>query len=210
MILILFSILNLDFIPNSPTITGSTVKEGASNSEDGKTITVDPETSRTIITENGNIIEAEEVYKDIINKILELRKASNAKDLIKTADTFTLLNQEFENIDNPNLITAWREISDCVYDTCEENKYLKLIDIICSLNNAQNENNIIHSLIETSQLWTGKHTTIFSQKLTIINTLIVKENNNALNEKWKTLIDCNGKCSSFHEIIFSMIKILVS
>lgn len=211
---LLFSIFNLDFIPNNPAITGKIGINSLTNSNNTTELDTENEDKAIVEselpekTEQGVYIKYNEVSSNIILDILELKHASEHEDIIEIAELFTKLDNTFEEIEDPIIIASWLEITNCVYDSdCTDKEYINLIDDVSV--HYYSQSNIIHKLIETANLWNGKHTTTFSKKLTETNTIISAYNNQQIKDKWEKLIECNGECSSFNSYILDLIELIV-
>jgi len=210
-LLSVFSIFNLDFVPNDPTITGKiTSAVNQDLEQDNKNMATSDSQNDNLPekTDEGVYIRYNPISSEIILDILKIKQASEDKDIILIADLFTKLDTKFEEISDPIIISSWVEITNCVYDSnCADKIYIDLIDDVSV--KYYNENNVIHKLIETTNLWNGKHTTLFSKKLTQTNTIISAYNNQQIGDKWQDLIDCNGECNSFNSYILDLIELIV-
>ena len=215
-LLSIFSIFNLDFISNGPAITGKlgidtiTSAVNQNSEQDNKNMATSDSQNDNLPekTDEGVYIIYNPVSSEIILDILELKQASEDKDIILIADLFTKLDNKFEEISDPIIISSWVQITNCVYDfNCADKIYIDLIDDVSV--NYYNQDNVIHKIIETTNLWNGKHTTSFSKKLTQTNTIISVYNNQQIKDKWQKLIDCNGECSSFNSYILDLIELIV-
>lgn len=145
---------------------------------------------------------------DVIENTLLLRQYSNEAATVKTAETVSWLNKEVENYDVAELRVAWQTIVGCVYQKCADNVYFSMIDAISMKLIARNNNEVIHSLIETFNLWNGKNQIYFSDSLAKTNSLIVSLKNQAVNNAWDDLVRCNGQCTEFSSKTLGLIKLI--
>ncbi|MCF7865848.1 hypothetical protein K9M18_00230 [Candidatus Woesearchaeota archaeon] len=195
----------------SPSITGgvtATINDknldnNIQNSENiGQNIKKDSQNA--IITEqnNENTIPLTK-EQNLINLILKLRESSNKKDIIQIAEYYNEINLQLKGTEVSN---KWNEITACVYETCEDEKYTALIDSVASKELTNEKNQKIHNLIQTYYLWNGKNEELFSESLTQTNKQL---NTGNTKELWEKIISCNG-CEKLPELILQTTQKIVN
>ncbi|MFH0978127.1 MAG: hypothetical protein V1837_02375 [Candidatus Woesearchaeota archaeon] len=147
---------------------------------------------------------------ELIAYILDLRDYSNSGDIVKIADSVSWLNQEVENYDAAEIKVGWQAIVGCAYQKCSDADYLSMIDAISIKQIAKNNNGLIHSLIETFNLWNGKNQVYFSDSLSTTNALITGLKNASVTAAWNNLVTCNGICETFSSQTLGLIKLINS
>lgn len=140
----------------------------------------------------------------LIKELLMLKEASDQKKLIDIAKHYNKISEELKK---PATINQWNEITDCVYQKCEEQKYISLIDTIASQNLQEQKNQEIHNLIQTYKLWNGKNQDQFSQALETTDTQL--NQNEATKQTWQELINCNG-CKTMTTKTIQLIQQIVN
>jgi len=184
-----------------PGITGYAVKEGATpqNSvaldanNDGKTTIFSKEAFTT-----GE-------QSDLINNVLKLRESTKNNNLVEIASYYSKIDDVLRD---SAIANSWSEVADCSYDSCDEKKYVDLIDYIVSLNLDDSKNEKIHSLIETYYLWNSKNEALFSKSLTQTNSLFSDEKEDVASA-WQDTITCNG-CKDMTDKVVVVISLLES
>lgn len=186
------------FVKGIPGITGYAVKEGSSQqnpsldtNNDGKTTQLSKESF------------SESAQSDLINNIISLRTATNNDDLVEIASYYSKIDDVLRD---SSIANSWSDVADCSYNSCEEKKYLDLIDAVVSLNLDSDKNDKIHSLIETYYLWNSKNEALFSKSLTRTNGLFLDEDADVKNA-WSEMISCNG-CSDMTDDAMNVIYLL--
>jgi hypothetical protein len=210
LLLSVFSLFNLDFIPNNTRITGNVVSKLANNtnSSDLDENTNSNKNTQKLGLNNKEIkIDLSKETDLFLLKVFELKQASEKENTIKIADSFTEINNKIESISNPAISSSWLKVTNCVYDSnCEDELYFDLIDTISVY---YENNNVVHKIIETSKLWNGKHTSIFSNKLSELNKIMSLYQNEKIKQSWEELIKCNGKCNDFNKNVFNLIYLII-
>jgi hypothetical protein len=147
---------------------------------------------------------------DVIKNVLDLRGYSNAANTIKIAETLSWLNREIENYDIAEMKVSWQGIVGCAYQKCADSVYLSMIDTMSIKSIAKGNNDAIHSLIETYNLWNGKNQIYFSESLSRTNGLLTALKSSQVDNAWQELVACNGVCPEFAEKTFGLIKVVNS
>jgi len=179
----------------------------------GNTVTDTPneqvKTKAAVSTESAQVSEKQLANpSEVIQNVLSLRENSNSGDTIKTAQMVSWLNNEVENIDAAEVKVAWQTVVGCAYQKCSDSTYLSMIDAMSIKTITKGNNDVIHSLIETYQLWNGKNQIYFSDSLSRTNALITALNNQAVNNAWQTLVTCNGVCETFSSQTLDLIRLI--
>ena len=189
----------------TPAITGGVVAGQTSQIGEENEITQNTisnsENKEIKKTDETQTTKSEPITKEqnLINTILKLRKASNTNNLVETAEHYNQINTELKGTDLSN---RWNDIAACVYEKCEDEKYIALIDSVAS-KELQNEKNLkIHNLIQTYYLWNGKNEELFSESLTKSNQEL---NNGETEQLWKKIIECDG-CEKAGELVLQTIQ----
>ena len=147
--------------------------------------------------------------KGTIKQIIALRKQSSSKDIVKIAESISLLNEKIRKTGNTASISAWQETTACVYDSCADYVYIKLMDAVAAADLNDKTNKVIHSAVETYMLWDGKNVIYFSESLDKTNKLIRDLNQPSINIIWDDIVQCNGKCASFSDKTITLIERIV-
>lgn len=206
LLLSIFSLFNLDFIPDNAGITGNVVSDFSNNS-DLKDNNINSENKDLNLNEQNIKLNLNNETDSFLLKIFEIKKASENEKLIEIADLFTNINNKVEKISNSAISSSWLKITNCVYDSnCNDEHYFDLIDTVSIY---YEDNNIIHKIIETSKLWNGKHTSIFSNKLSELNKMMNLYEDENIKQSWEELVQCNGKCNDFNEKVFNLIYLII-
>ena len=190
--------------------TGALVKD-VSEIVNSTTSTVDTINEKTgiidTIKDKTNQILGTVNTKQLIQKIIDLRKLSKENNLVEIANKVTDINKEIESIKNPSINTNWQVIVGCVYETCSDAKFLALIDA-ASINDLKGTNEVIHSIVETYNFWDGRNIIYFSQSLSNTNNLIEELNDKKISNSWDEVVKCNSKCDDFTDKIFNLIELI--
>lgn len=211
-ILVIVVLLAFIFLIDNSRLTGKVTGEMYNESEPSNKLedssSQDLESSlNSLIKENQTELKKENDFKntdELILHILLLKKASEEKDIIRTAEHYNLLNENMIAFDDS--LNNWRDVASCVYTRCEDKEYIDLIDSL-SKNNPSQKNQIIQSLIETYKLWTGHNQDLFSKSLVKTNNLML-EQDKRVQELWKEMIECNG-CNESSKLIFEIIEEII-
>lgn len=185
-LLLFILVKGTSFFDNKTKITGNVKGITKSSSE---------ETDENKNTEINNT-------EQFIKQILELRKNSNSKNVLRTAELFNKLEKEINN-NRTELKIYWIETYDCIYEKCEDNIYLDLIQEHSSNKGYE----LIYYLIKLNKIWNKTLTVEFSEYLENTNKLITSSNNEKLKKEWNYLI--NNK-KDLNKRIFTLIGLIVN
>lgn len=146
---------------------------------------------------------------DIIKSIVNLRENSKVYEKSIIASQIVEINEYIEEINSDFVNNPWQETLNCAYSGCDDELYLRLINSIVSEDD-DTRSDLIHEIIQTALFWNSKNTLFFSQTLTNADKLIEELDDDIINQKWDSIIKCNGECEGFNDQIFSIIDIITA
>lgn len=188
------------------------------NSEKQSNSLVDPSAAKLSSTsKSGDVISSAAVSalpskidsKGTIKQIIALRKQSSSKDMIKIAESVSILDEKLRKLNNPSILSAWQETASCVRDGCADVVYIKLINSVAISDSNTKNNKIVNSLIETYFWWDGKNNIELFKSLTNTEKLVRELNQPSINIIWDDIIQCDGKCASFSDKTITLIERIV-
>lgn len=199
----------------SPSITGNFIKS-SSGEETGdkggllRNLPIKDKEGKSIAESIGSKLTATSTVstKETISNLIELKIVSKNKDTLRIAELVTLINRYIEENSDNNLLNNWqRNIVGCVYaGSCADTAYLQLIDAVV-LTDLSNKNNLlVHSIIETTNLWNNQNLVLFSDSLAQTNRLVKEYSNANVKDQWNALVACNAQCSDYSDKLFALIK----
>lgn len=147
--------------------------------------------------------------KGTIKQIIALRKQSSSKDMIKIAESVSILDEKLRKLNNPSVLSAWQETASCVRDRCADVVYIKLINSVAISESNNKNNKIVNSIIETYFWWDGKNNIELFKSLTNTEKLVRELNQPSVNIIWDDIIECDGKCASFSDKTITLIERIV-
>ena len=150
---------------------------------------------------NSNIENSLDV--SIENNILALRKASISGEIEQIAKLYTILDEEIPSSSRSN----WRVVANCVYSSCEDINFLRLMKAV--VNDKDDDNSyLIYNVIETNELWNARNEAVFSRYLTTTSNL-VSQRNEPIRNKWTQIVNCNG-CDDLDDLTFEFIELTLN
>jgi len=186
-------------IKNSDRITGSVVKDVTpllEDTADNIQQVVEDSDLKEIVKKKADELLKPIDSKELITKIIELRENSEADKTIGIANSVTEINNVLEDLKKSTINTAWQALVGCVFEDCKDDEYINMINAV-AINDLNERNEVIYSVIETYNFWNGKNIIYFSESLSKTDSLIQQLRDEELAQKWKEVIDCDGKCESF-------------
>ncbi len=190
----------------------------SANSEKPSNSLVDSSAAKVSSTsKSGDVISSAAVStlplkidsKGTIKQIIALRKQSSSKDMIKIAESVSILDEKLRKLNNPSILSAWQETASCVRDGCADVVYIKLINSVAISDSNTKNNKIVNSLIETYFWWDGKNNIELFKSLTNTEKLVRELNQPSINIIWDDIIQCDGRCASFSDKTITLIERIV-
>ena len=158
------------------------------------------------------ISEQSKNYDLLILKVLELREDYASSDLISQAEKVTEIDNLVSFIKSQPIDDSWETTALCIAKNCADTDFLDFIlDISLESGKTGSEKGrLIVNLLTADKYWNTDNTLQFSQALTDTNSEIENFNSEAANAKWKEIVECNGACSQKDQLLFELLKLIVS
>ena len=150
-------------------------------------------------------------YLGAMDKVIELRQASKARDTIEIAELVTDMNLYLEGLEETRtLLLPWQRLISCAYTGCDESTFVAMIDAFATEDLHNTDHMTVHSVIETYNYWDGKNTVLFSESLTKTNKQVLDNYNSEVISNWNEMIRCNGECGDFNDQLFELVSLVIN
>ncbi|MBT4824774.1 hypothetical protein HN695_04105 [Candidatus Woesearchaeota archaeon] len=150
-------------------------------------------------------------YLQAVDKVLELRQATESRNTIEIAELVTDMNLYLEDLEETRtLLLPWQRLISCAYTGCDDTVFVAMIDAFATEDLNNKDHMTVHSVIETYNYWDGKNTVLFSGSLTTTNKLVLDNYNSEVISKWNEMIRCNGDCGEFNDMLFDLVGLIIN
>ena len=148
---------------------------------------------------------AKNVGPQIILNIIKLRTESQT---LSRSQLITETDDMVKSTKDRSLMGEWSTLTQCLPQGCPDDDYLNFIGLVTQQMDIPNRD-LIQNIIITYRYWGTDEIVRFSKAMTAVTRSIEDTYSRSLEEKWKGIIECDGKCAEKNDLYFQAIEIAV-
>ncbi len=142
---------------------------------------------------------------DIVMNVINLRSES---DTLLRSELVTQTDDMVRGTDDRALIGQWTVLTQCMPTGCDDSEFFNFIALVCQQQDVPNSD-LIQNMIATYKYWGTEEIVRFSKAMTTVTRSIEDTYSRSLEEKWKTIVSCDGTCPEENDLFFQAIEIAV-
>jgi len=141
---------------------------------------------------------------DIILNTISLRTETNT---LRLSTLVTETDNMIRDMDNRQLQGEWKALTSCMADSCSDTDFFNFITLVTQNTDIENKA-LIQNMILTYKHWDSEEIVRFSKALTAVTRGVEDTYSRSLDQKWKAILECDGKCDNENDLFFGAIKIV--
>ncbi|MEM4240361.1 MAG: hypothetical protein QXM31_03895 [Candidatus Woesearchaeota archaeon] len=145
--------------------------------------------------------------------MMDAMSLRTTNDTVGMAEIITEMDRQIGMMKSPGISAQWASLSACIAaNSCNQDDYFDFLLMVAVEKPKEVPHaEIIVNAITANRYWGNSEKIIeFSNALSEANRQVEELNLRTVRNKWQEIIQCDGKCSQFHELFFEFIRLLLS
>jgi len=145
--------------------------------------------------------------------MFDAMKLRETNATVSRAELVTELDKSVSLLESSGVSAQWASLSACIAaNSCDQDDYFDFLLMVAVERQKEVPHaSLIVNAITANRYWGNSEKIIeFSNALSEANRQVEELNIRVIRNKWQEIIQCDGKCSQFHELFFELIRLLLA
>lgn len=147
---------------------------------------------------------------DLMQDTMTLRTTNNT---VQRSELITQMDRTVQALESQAINAQWVSLSSCIAsNACTQDDYFDFLLMVAVERKDEVPNaGLIINAITVNRYWGSPEKIIeFSKAVSEANDQVERLGLQTVENKWREIVQCDGKCPEYHELFFEFIRLLLS